>query len=205
MRETDKSDIGVQTSPLESTPHNSTQSTQSHNNETVLGEESQWRMNEFVQDAISIEISPEQLTEYEKQYQVQYVQDESLQADCQRLRILNLDLQSQVALLNTSITTLATDHDRLTQELMEVQLERNKLVDENEAFRSQIDELKLILDHQYDELIKTKVQPLEQDHQKLNRQVDAMQKELESSYRDLIEYKVKWAQVNEQVESRRFR
>jgi len=162
-------------------------------------------MNEFVQDAISIEISPEQLTEYEKQYQVQYVQDESLQADCQRLRILNLDLQSQVALLNTSITTLATDHDRLTQELMEVQLERNKLVDENEAFRSQIDELKLILDHQYDELIKTKVQPLEQDHQKLNRQVDAMQKELESSYRDLIEYKVKWAQVNEQVESRRFR
>lgn len=111
-------------------------------------EEATYRDDEFVEDAMDVEVDSARLIQFETEYveglELQRARDDEQEA----LRQNNTTLQAMVRRLEESLAILNQEHVSLANDLIASKMSLARLEDENEALQSTVVDLKTIIDAQ---------------------------------------------------------
>ena len=162
------------------------------------GWEPAYRANDFVNDAYGIKLTPSQLQKYAVDY-AEYNRVESQRtSELETLKANNGALTLQVKRLEQSLAELNREHIELANAMVQGKMENAKLVDENEALREEVAQLKQVIDGQPAE-VEAKLKEEMDRIMERNLEVMSMNRELEEQVgeleRNLVETKLQFAQV----------
>ena len=160
-----------------------------------LRSEPSYRANDFVNDAYGIKLTPSQLHRYAVDY-AEYARAESERtSELETLKTNNGLLTLQVKRLEQSLAELNREHIELANAMVQGKMENAKLLDENEALKEEVVQLKNVIDGQPAEVeakLKDGIMERNLEVMSMNRELEEQVGELE---RNLVETKLQFAQV----------
>ena len=158
-----------------------------------------YRADTLVQDACSINITPEMLKVYTLEWEEKVRGEAEREAELEALRTSNLKLASQVRSLEQRAEKSDTEHVQMASEVVRVKVESEEMKDANEALQSQVDELKEVVQRQPEE-IENRLQDEMDRIMKRNIEVQnenrALEEQMADMERDLVDTKMMYAEVS---------
>jgi ecotropic viral integration site 5 protein len=162
------------------------------------GSDPAYRANDFVNDAYGIKLTPTQLQKYTQDYNDALRAENARTTQLESLKAANGSLTLQVKRLEQSLAELNREHIELANAMVQGKMENAKLADENEALRTEVAELKGVIEVLPGET-EAKLKDEMERIMERNLEVMSMNRELEEQVseleRDLVETKLQFAQV----------
>ncbi|KAL9093438.1 MAG: hypothetical protein Q9159_000292 [Coniocarpon cinnabarinum] len=165
-----------------------------------------YKADALVQDACAVKVSSELLKQYTREWEEKTREEKAKSAEEDALRSSNQSLSLQVKNLEERSQKFDTEHVQIAQTLVHTQLENQKLSDDNESLRTQIQELRSIVSAQpgeVEEKLRAETERIIQRNaevQNANRHLEESMTEMEN---ELVASKLKAAQMEEQLEDLR--
>ncbi|QSL66133.1 hypothetical protein MERGE_000508 [Pneumocystis wakefieldiae] len=119
-----------------------------------LGHSANYRVDEFVNDAYSIEITKNMLSKYAAEYEKMKELEIEKENEISLLKSKNSSLSLKVKDLQDSLNTLSEENIQLANTMIQNKMQIASLIDENEGLISKVSDLKLIVESQPAEIEK---------------------------------------------------
>ncbi|OJD33339.1 gtpase activating protein [Diplodia corticola] len=165
-----------------------------------------YRADKLVQDACSVKITPEMLQAYAAEWREKQRIEKEREAEIEGLKATVHSLTSKVRNLEERTEKSDTEHVALASELVRTKVENERLTDENESMKGQVEELRKLVDLQGQE-VEDRMN--EQLHVAMRRNSEvqtanrALEEQLAEAEKELVETKLQWAQINADHETLR--
>lgn len=158
-----------------------------------------YRADELVRDACAVNIAPETIASYTQEYEEKARLEKDREMELETLRNENANLGTRVRKLEERTQQSDAEHVGIASDLVRTKVENDRLQDENESLKMQVDELRKVVDVQPQEvedrlrgemegLMKRNMEVLEQ-----SKKAEEAQQEMEQ---ELVGTKMHFAQVS---------
>jgi len=158
-----------------------------------------YRADELVRDACEIKITPEMLKAYQAEWEEKMRAEREREAEIESLRAQNASYAIRLRKLEERLQQVDAEQASLATELVHTKVENNELKDENESLRIQVQELKIVIEKQPEEL-EAQWKLERDDLMKRNAAVCEENRRLEAELEDLgkqlVEAKMQYAEVS---------
>ncbi|KAL5594025.1 hypothetical protein BROUX41_001077 [Berkeleyomyces rouxiae] len=163
-----------------------------------------YRADQLVRDACDIKMTPELLKTYTNEWVEQTKAKKEHEAELEHLRTSNASLTIRLRKMEERLEACDGEQTAMANELVHTKVENEELRDENEGLRGQVRELRIVIEHQPQEIEKT--WNLERDdlmkrNLKVHEENQKLEAELATLEEELVQTKLKYAEINSQHET----
>jgi len=158
-----------------------------------------YRADQFVRDACEVKITPERLRAYTTEWEDKTRAEREREAELETLRSANAGLTVKVRRLEERIEAVDHEQAALATELVHTKVQNEELRDENESLRGQVRELKIVIEHQpqeIEEAWKLERDDLMKRNQKVHEENQKVEKEMSELEEELVQTKMQYAEVS---------
>lgn len=157
-----------------------------------------YRADQLVRDACDVKITPETLKLYTAEWEEKSKAEKDRENELQELRSSNQMYAVQLRKLEERVEVCDREQAALATELVHTKVENEELKDENETYKGQVRELRIVIEQQPLE-IENKWN-LERDdlmkrNQKVHEENERVEKELADLEEQLVQTKLQFAEV----------
>lgn len=158
-----------------------------------------YRADQFVRDACEVKITPELLKMYTAEWEEKTRAEKERETELDHLRTSTASYAIKVRRLEERIEAVDREQAALATELVHTKVENEELKDENESLRGQVRELKIVIEHQPDEI--EQAWKLERDdlikrNQNVHEENQRVEKEMGELEEELVQTKMRHAEVS---------
>lgn len=158
-----------------------------------------YRADQLVRDACEIKITPEVLKAYTTEWEEKTTAEKDRENELHDLRVSNQNFAIQMRKLEERVEVCDREQAGLATELVHTKVENEELKDENESLKGQVRELRVVIEHQPQE-IEAKWN-LERDdlikrNEKVHEENQRLEKELADLEEQLVQTKMRYAEVS---------
>ncbi|KAL2886994.1 GTPase-activating protein GYP5 [Ceratocystis lukuohia] len=163
-----------------------------------------YRADQLVRDACDIKMTPELLKTYTTEWEEQTKAKKERENELENLRTSNASLTIRLRKMEERLEACDGEQTAMANELVHTKVENEELRDENEGLRGQVRELRIVIEHQPEEIEKTWT--LERDdlmkrNLKVHEENQKLEAELATLEEELVQTKLKYAEINSQHET----
>lgn len=161
-----------------------------------------YRADVLVQDACAVKITPELLKAYTQEWEEKTRLEKERESELEILKNVNNNLGYKVRKLEERSQHHDADHAALATELVRTKVENEELRDENESLKTQVVELKKIVESQpgeVEERFKEQMEATQARNQEVHLLNSKLEEELASMEKVLVETKMKCAEVSQSL------
>lgn len=163
-----------------------------------------YRADVLVQDACAVKITPELLKAYTQEWEEKTRLQKERESELEILKNVNNNLGYKVRKLEERSQHHDADHAALATELVRTKLENEELRDENESLKTQVVELKKIVESQpgeVEERFKEQMEATQARNQEVHLLNSKLEEELAAMEKVLVETKMKCAESDAEKEA----
>lgn len=157
-----------------------------------------YRADMLVQDACSVKITPSMIAAYTAEWEEKTRLEKEREAELENLKSSNASLTQKVRRLEKRVQEHDQEHAALATELVRTKVENEELLDKNESLKTQVEELKLVVDQQPAEVearLKTEMDRLMMRNQEVHEENNKLEEEMGEMEKQLVETKMLYAEV----------
>jgi hypothetical protein len=157
-----------------------------------------YRADQMVHDACSVQITPQILETYKVEWEEKTRVEKDRQGELELLKQHNLSLQHKVRKLEERVENHDSEHAALATELVITKVENERLRDENESLSGKVEQLKIVVDKQPEEVegrLKTEMDRLMKRNQEVHEDNSRLEEEMGEMEKSLVETKMMYAEV----------
>jgi hypothetical protein len=157
-----------------------------------------YRADQMVHDACSVQITPQILETYKVEWEEKTRVEKDRQGELELLKQHNLSLQHKVRKLEERVENHDSEHAALATELVITKVENERLRDENESLTGKVEQLKIVVDKQPEEVegrLKTEMDRLMKRNQEVHEDNSRLEEEMGEMEKSLVETKMMYAEV----------
>lgn len=157
-----------------------------------------YRADQMVHDACSVQITPQILETYRIEWEDKTRFEKDRQGELELLKQHNLSLQHKVRKLEERVENHDSEHAALATELVITKVENERLRDENESLSGKVEQLKIVVDKQPEEVegrLKTEMDRLMKRNQEVHEDNTRLEEEMGDMEKSLVETKMMYSEV----------
>lgn len=157
-----------------------------------------YRADDLVQDACAVKITPETLRIYTAEWKEIARLEKEKESDLEQLRIANSVLSQKIRSLEERAEKSDTEHVQMASELVRTKVRNEELQDYNESLQGQVDELRVVVERQPEELeerLKAEMDRIMKRNIEVQNENRALEEQLADMEKDLVETKMQYAEV----------
>ncbi|KAL1305092.1 hypothetical protein AAFC00_002025 [Neodothiora populina] len=158
-----------------------------------------YRADDLVRDACAVNITPQTLAVYAAEWEEQHKAEKEREAEIEHLRATNANLSTRVRNLEERAEQHDTEHVGIASELVRTKVINEKLEDENEGLKIQLEELKKVVDAQpaeVEEKLRAEMDRIMQRNIEVQNQNRALEETVQETEQELVGTKMMFAQLN---------
>jgi len=163
-----------------------------------------YRADILVKDAVSVKITPEMLKQYTAEWKEQQRIEKDRETELQGLKDRVSSLETKVRSLERRAEQSDTEHVQMASELIKTKVENENLADENETFKTKVQELQKIVETQPEEVearLKTEMETVMQKNIVVHNENRALEEQMAEMEKELVSTKMQWATIYEDHEN----
>jgi chromosome segregation ATPase len=163
------------------------------------GEKEVYRANDLIADAMQVQILPETLERYEREWEEAERVKREAEEELATLRRNNAALQSKVKKLEETNEELNREYVRIASSEVGLKVQNDQLADENEVLRLKIDGLRDMVDRQPQEVedrLKGEMEALMQKNLQVHHQNQTLEESMFEMEKELVSTKMELATVS---------
>lgn len=167
-----------------------------------------YRADELVADACRVPVSKDLLAEFAAEHAATVRAESERQAEVDALRRDNASLAARVRRLEEAAERSDREHVRAASELVRVQVANETLGEENEVLRTQVGELRKVVERQTEEVeerLREEMNEVMRRNAAVHEANRALEEEKEGMERELVKVKVQAAVAEQELEELRRR
>lgn len=157
-----------------------------YRNDSIVSDESTYRVNDLVQDAYAVKILPMTLKKYENEYAEIHRLERERVEEVESLRSANGHLSLQLRRLEEQLAALNSEHIQVANEMVQGKLELARLQDENELLTNEVRALK-ISNENYQTVESTPQDELRDQNRELLETKARLESQLSNLEKELVE------------------
>lgn len=164
-----------------------------------------YRADDLVRDACAVIITPQTLAAYTAEFEERRRLDKEREAEVEGLRSSNSALTTRVRRLEERAQQHDTEHVGIASELVRTKVDNETLHDENEGLKTQVAELKKVVDAQpaeVEEKLRAEMDRIMQRNIEVQNQNRALEESVQETEQELVGTKMMFAQVSEALQER---
>lgn len=157
-----------------------------------------YRADDLVRDACAVIVTPQTLAAYAAEFEEKQRSEKEREAELENLRSGNAALTSRVRSLEERAQQHDTEHVGIASELVRTKVENESLMDENEGLKTQVAELKKVVDAQpaeVEEKLRAEMERIMQRNIEVQNQNRALEETVQETEQELVGTKMMFAQV----------
>jgi Rab-GTPase-TBC domain len=157
-----------------------------------------YRADMLVQDACAVKITPATLKAYKAEWEEKTKLEATRDAELESLKAANLALSQKVRRLEERVENHDTEHAALATELVRTKVENEELRDENDSLKGQVQELRLVVEKQPEEVeqrLKQEMDRLLRRNQEVHDENTRLEDEMGEMEQTLVATKMQYAEV----------
>lgn len=158
-----------------------------------------YRADQLIQDACAVKITPEILKTYRLEWEEKTRLEKEREAELELLKTTNHSLQQKVRRLEERVEEHDTEHAALATDLVKTKVENQELKDENESFKGQVRELRLVIEKQPEEVearLQSEMDRLMKRNQEVHEDNTRLEEEMSEMEQTLVATKMQYAEVS---------
>jgi hypothetical protein len=158
-----------------------------------------YRADELIQDACSVNITPEAIKQYSVDYETRTRLEKEREAEFENLRQANAGLASKVKEMKQQAERADSDHAQMATELIRNKMENEDLKAANEELKGQVEELRKIVATQPEEVearLKDEMERIMTRNSEVQNENRALEEQMAEMEKDLVETKMRYAEVS---------
>ena len=157
-----------------------------------------YRADMLVRDACAVKLEPEQLKQYSTEWDEKRMVEKQREEELEILRSENVRLASKVRSLEERAETSDIEHVQMASDLVRTKVENETLNDENESLKVRVDELKVVVERQTQEVedrLRGEMDAVMRKNSEVHNLNRALEDEKSECERELVAAKLAFAQV----------
>ena len=158
-----------------------------------------YRADIMVHDALEIPLTQETIDAYTAEWAEKTRIENEREAEFEGLKQTVSKQSSRIRVLEEQNETSDKEHVQLASELVRLKVENEEMTDLNDALKSQVHELKIVIDKQpaeVEEKLRSEMESTKLQIAEVQNAHRSMQGQMAEMEKDLVETKVKWAEVS---------
>jgi chromosome segregation ATPase len=162
------------------------------------GDTEVYQADRLVQDACAVKITPEMLASYKSEWEDKLRAEKERETELENLRSQNNALTHKVRGLEASAEQRDTEHVKVISDLVRMQMENQTLQDQNESLKGQVEELRVVVQHQTEEVearMQTEMDKVVLRNKEVHDDNRRMEEEVSDMGKELVEAKMRYAEV----------
>ncbi|KAL6710664.1 hypothetical protein ACN47E_007721 [Coniothyrium glycines] len=163
-----------------------------------------YRADMLVKDAVAVKVTPEMLKQYTAEWKEQERIEKERETELHSLKDKVTSLESKVRLLETRAEQSDMEHVQVASELIKTKVENETLAEENETFKTKVEELQKIVNTQPEEVearLKSEMETVMQKNIMVHNENRNLEESMAEMEKELVETKMQWATINEEHEN----
>ena len=157
-----------------------------------------YRADVLVQDACSVKVTPELLKIYTAEWDEKLRLEQERETELETLRSSNASLSLKVRSLEERTEKSDTEHVQMASELVRTKVENQELSDDIESLRGQVDELRVLVEKQPEEVesrLKDEMDRIMKRNLEVQNENRGLEEQMAEMERVLVETKMQFAEV----------
>jgi Rab-GTPase-TBC domain len=157
-----------------------------------------YRADILVRDACDVKITPAMLKVYSDEWEEKVQLEKAREAELETLKSTNATQSAKIRRLESHAETSDQEHVQMASELIKTKVENGELLDENEVLRTQITELRTMVDKQPEEVearLKQEMDRIMQRNLEVHNENQALEEQMADMEKDLVNTKMNHAEV----------
>lgn len=158
-----------------------------------------YRADILVKDAVAVNITSEMLKQYTAEWKEQQRIEKERETELHNLKDKVAALESKVRLLESRAEQSDMEHVQVASELIKTKVENEALAEENETFKTKVQELQKIVDTQPEEVearLKHEMETVMQKNIMVHNENRNLEESMAEMEKELVETKMQWATVS---------
>jgi hypothetical protein len=158
-----------------------------------------YRADVLVKDAVAIKISPETLKQYTAEWKEQRRVEKEREAELHGLKDRVASLETKVRLLESRAEQSDMEHVQIASDLIKTKVENEQIAEENETFKTKVEELQKIVNSQPEEVearLKSEMETVMQKNIVVHNENRALEEQMAEMEKELVATKMQWATVS---------
>lgn len=158
-----------------------------------------YRADQLVRDACEVKITPEMLKAYQAEWEEKTRAEREREAELEALRASNASYAIRMRKLEERLQQVDAEQASLATQLVHTKVENDELRDENEGLKIQVQELRIVIEKQPEELEnawKQERDDLMKRNEKVHEENQRLEKELAELEEELVKTKMRYAEVS---------
>lgn len=128
----------------------------SSGNKTPLSNDSNYyRLDQFVSDAMNINVIPLDLSKFELEFENIYANEKSKVEEIEGLSIENGKLRHEIKVLETEYSNVNRDHVDIVQQMVDYKVTLPELLNDNEDITNQIEQLRIDIEELHSKMVSS--------------------------------------------------
>jgi hypothetical protein len=158
-----------------------------------------YRADVLVKDAVAIKISPETLKQYTAEWKEQRRVEKERETELHSLKDRVASLETKVRLLESRAEQSDMEHVQIASDLIKTKVENEQIAEENETFKTKVEELQKIVNSQPEEVearLKNEMETVMQKNIVVHNENRALEEQMAEMEKELVATKMQWATVS---------
>jgi hypothetical protein len=158
-----------------------------------------YRADVLVKDAVAIKISPETLKQYTAEWKEQRRVEKERETELHGLKDRVASLETKVRLLESRAEQSDMEHVQIASDLIKTKVENEQIAEENETFKTKVEELQKIVNSQPEEVearLKNEMETVMQKNIVVHNENRALEEQMAEMEKELVATKMQWATVS---------
>lgn len=160
-----------------------------------------YRADELVRDACAVNLPPLTLATYAAEFEEQQRTEKEREAELEHLRSSNASLTTRVRNLEERAQQHDTEHVGIASELVRTKVENEALEDENEGLKTQVVELRKMVESapaEVEERLRSEMERIMQRNIEVQNENRALEESVQETEQELVGTKMMFAEVRTQ-------
>ena len=158
-----------------------------------------YRADIMVQDALAIPLSQEIIDTYTAEWEEKSRAESEREAELEGLKQTVSKQSSRIRVLEEQNEASDKEHVQLASEVVRLKVENEEFADLTDALKSQVHELKIVIDKQPGEVegkLRAEMESTAQQSTEVQNAHRVMEQQIAEMEKELVETKMKWAEVS---------
>lgn len=161
-----------------------------------------YRADILVQDACAIPLTAEMISEYTAEWEENVRTEKEREVELEGLKHMASSQSARIRVLEEQAEASDKEHVQLASELVHVKVENEELQDLNDALKSQVRELKNVVDKQpaeVEEKLRMEMDRIMKRNVEVQNESRSTVEQMAEMEKELVEAKMQWAEVRQRM------